>query len=231
MKGSTVGCCMFFIHLAISNLQFRFKYNYPMNELSYTEKVYLRHLAAKYWYLIEGKGKVLYFFNWSINSYADAHSFQRDNFLIILFYILTVPLVMIFEYILEQTNGIEIGDFNLKSVFRVYIMVYTFWASTTLQSFSRSFSSILPFVNFERQLGTFLILRVSDQYFRQKITINLDILWFFRVIHEDIELRARSSWWIWLIPAFIHDYIQCIHVFHEFCTVSIQIIPWINWFT
>lgn len=133
-----------------------------MGELSLYDGIMLRDLYAKYCYLLQGRGRVLYFCYRPINTYAEAYSFQRENTVIIFFYILTVPVIMIMEYILEQTDAIEIGDdFNFKSLFRAYIVVFTFWATTTLQSFSRSFSDILPFINFERQLGTFIIMKVS----------------------------------------------------------------------
>ena len=122
----------------------------------------IRDLYAKYCYLLQGNGKIFYFCNKSINTFADAHSFQRENRIIIFVYIFTVPIIMIFEYILEQTGTIVIADFNLKSVFRIYILVFSFGSNVCLQSFSRSFRNILPFINFEQNLGAFAIIKVSN---------------------------------------------------------------------
>jgi len=71
----------------------------------------------------------LYLFYRKINTFAEAHSFQRENTIIIIFYIVTVPIAMTWEYIMEETDAIVIRDFNLKSIFRLYISVYTFAAS------------------------------------------------------------------------------------------------------
>ena len=51
--------------------------------------------------------------------------------------------------------------FNLKSVFRVYVLVMSFWASVTIQSFARSFYSIMPFSKFERQLTTMAAIKTG----------------------------------------------------------------------
>ena len=135
-----------------------------MTELPIYRQISLRDYFVKYCYLVEGKGRIFYFCYRNINTYAEAHSFQRENAIIIFMYILTVPAIMLCEYILEQTETIMIGDFNLKSVFRLYIFVYTFWATTTLQSFSRSFNDILPFNTFERYVGTFVIIKTFFDY-------------------------------------------------------------------
>ena len=66
---------------------------------------------------------------------------------------------MTMEYIMEETDAIVIRDFNLKSIFRLYISLFTFYASLCLTSFSRSFSRILPFNQFERMLGTMTIIK------------------------------------------------------------------------
>lgn len=130
-----------------------------MSELSLYRKAALRDYFTKYCYLLEGRGRVLYFFFAKINTYAEAYSFQRENTIIILIYIVTVPIAMTWEYIMEESEAIVIRDFNLKSIFRLYISVFTLMASLCLQSYSRSFSRILPFNRFETQLGTLTIIK------------------------------------------------------------------------
>lgn len=72
--------------------------------------------------------------------------------------------MMIFEYILQQTDKIMISDFNLRSIFRAYILIYTFIATSCLQSFAKSFSGLLPFINFDRQLSTLVYIKTFFDY-------------------------------------------------------------------
>ena len=132
-----------------------------MDEYSLLKQIDVKGLYTKYWYLLEGRGRVYYFFHKSIYNFAEAHSFHRENNLIIWGYMLTVPIVTICEYILQVTGTITIQDFNLKSVFRVYILAMSFWASVTIQSFSRSFYKIMPFSHFEAQLTTMVSIKTG----------------------------------------------------------------------
>jgi hypothetical protein len=60
---------------------------------------------------------------------------------------------------MEESGAITIQDFNMKSVFRIYILVFTFFAALCLQSFSRSFQRLLPFENFENEISTMVTIK------------------------------------------------------------------------
>ena len=141
------------------NRRIMMQYNYPMNETTMCAKIGLRDMYVKHAYYIQGHGKTMLFFKRTITDYAEAHSFQRENSKIIYFYILTVPIIMIWEYILQKSGTIMVGGFNLRAVFRLYIFLYTFIATTCLQTFAKSFSQILPFINFDRQLSSLVYIK------------------------------------------------------------------------
>ncbi|CAI2359437.1 unnamed protein product [Moneuplotes crassus] len=148
-----------------------FKHQYPMSEYGLIQKTLLRDYFVKYCYLLEGRGRILYFFFLKIKTYAEAYSFQRENTLVILIYIITVPIAMTAEYIMEETDAIVIRDFNLKSVFRVYILVFTFLASLCMMSYSRSFNRIVPFNKFETILSTLTIIKTFFDFSGSAIRI------------------------------------------------------------
>ena len=102
------------------NRRLMFKYRYPMKELSWFKGIRVRDYYWKYWYLLEGKAKVFYYFDVNINSFAEAYTFQRDNTVIVFWYILTVPLVLILETSLNRLDAIKIEGFNLSSLFSGY---------------------------------------------------------------------------------------------------------------
>jgi len=131
--------------------EFMLQYEYPMSELGFVEKFRLRDMYAWYWYILEGSGRVLYFWYRPINTYEEAHQFQRQNTIIIVIYWITIPIAFLIEYILDEADAIDIGEFDTRIVTRGYIIILTICSSITLQSFSRSFNDILPFENFERR--------------------------------------------------------------------------------
>ena len=148
-----------------------FQYDYPMHEAGFFSKIRIRDLYVKHAYYIQGSGRIFYFFTRKIFTYAEAYSFQQENSYIIYLYILTVPIMMIWEYILNQTETIKVGDFNLKSLFRVYILVYTFIATTCLQSFAKSFEKILPFIKFDMQLSTLVYIKTFFDYWGSLVRV------------------------------------------------------------
>lgn len=130
-----------------------------MDEYGIYDKFMVRDYCSKYCYLLEGRGRIFYFFYYKLNTFAEAYSFHRENQIIVIMYIITVPIAMIIEYIMEEAGAIKIEDFNLKSIFRIYIIAFTFVAALCLQSFSRSFSGILPFENFENEISSMAIIK------------------------------------------------------------------------
>jgi len=186
---------------------YRFRYRYPMTELSFYEKIRLTNLYVKYWYLLQSKGRVLYFCYRPIKSYKEASEFQKSNIRTVWFYIITVPIMMFIEYALDEADAIKIGSFNLKILFRGYILSMTLMASLTLNSYARSFTDILPFAKFHNQIRSFVMMKVSDPhalpYNNRCSTISL------KSSHGRLNLNSAhlttSIHISWFLQQFFHD--------------------------
>lgn len=57
-----------------------------MKEITQYKKLSVKVEYAKYCYLLEGRGRVMYFWFRAINNHDEADEFQRQNTIIMIFY-------------------------------------------------------------------------------------------------------------------------------------------------
>ena len=128
--------------------------DYPMNDLILCKRTEVLDYYTAYWYLIEGSGRVWWWWNKQFDNFDRAYEFQRNNTVIIGLYLFTMPTVNIIEYIVEKADTMKVGDFSFTVLTRLYILVITVVSIMYMQSFSDSFKKIIPFIDFKNQLAT-----------------------------------------------------------------------------
>lgn len=141
--------------------RFMLEREYPMQNIVWCERSQLTDYFVCYWYVLEKKAEFLFWIDVKLENFGEALKYQITNQVLIYIYVIAVPLVQIIEYILEETNSLDVGGFNLLIISRTFIIIVSLIAVVFLVSFSRSFRNILPFENFYWQVMSVVLIQAG----------------------------------------------------------------------
>lgn len=134
--------------------------DYPMHTVYCCERYQLTDYYIAYLYILQSDVRICCIER-KIKNFSQAYGVQTTNTGLFFLYTISVPIIQMIEYILEETGNLSAGGFNFSVLTRLYIVIITLLAILYIISYSLSFRKLLPFEPFAQQVIPVLLMQTS----------------------------------------------------------------------
>ena len=112
-------------------------------------------------YLLEESAEFLFCFTIKLPQFGTAYGYQVTTTILAYFYCISIPFVLLIEYILEEADSIAVGSFSFLYITRSYVLILTILALLFMFSLSKAFKKVLPFEAYGQQISAVMIIQAG----------------------------------------------------------------------